>query len=57
MGVKDIGSEVSAGSDKMFDWKLYWKDIDSQATPRILLKRMKGGRYYADKSKMADRKS
>ena len=57
MGVKDIGSEVSAGSDKMFDWNLYWKDIDSQANPKTLLKRMRGYRYYVDKSKMADGKS
>ena len=57
MSIKDIDNEMSAGGDKMFDWNLYWKDIDSRATPRTLLKRMKGGRYYVDKSKMADVKS
>lgn len=59
MSVKDIDNEVSAGSDNMFvfDWNLYWKDIDSQANPKTLLKRMKGYRYYVDKSKMTDGKS
>lgn len=40
-----------------FDWDLYWKDINSQAHPKTLLKRMQGYRYYVDKSKMADGKS